>query len=146
MRPPRIFCRIIALTLLCILCARTQAAVELITRLHSTVALSESADGPSGLPQISADGRYVLFTSGANNLISNNLANLWISHYLYDRLSNTLIIASTTNAAIPARGDATDPSLSADGRAVLFSSTATNLGYMDRFSGQDIFQKNLDTG
>ncbi|HEY6226377.1 MAG TPA: hypothetical protein VI282_04570, partial [Verrucomicrobiae bacterium] len=99
------------------------------------------------MPQISADGRYVLFTSGANNVIDSEYSNLGISLYVHDRVTHTTVSASSTNGGWPGRGDAYNGSISADGKTVLFLSTSTNLGFADRISSSpDIFQKDLQTG
>src|ERR1041384_4279570 len=131
---PRHLCRIICLLVGSFFLISGDAAPNLIRRLHPSAALSESADGPSGLPQISADGRYVLFTSGANNVIDSEYSNLGISLYVHDRVTHTTVSASSTNGGWPGRGDSYNGSISADGKTVLFLSTSTNLGFADRIS------------
>jgi Tol biopolymer transport system component len=140
------FCCVLLLMVAVFQIARGRAAVELITRLHSSATLSESADGPSGLPQISADGRYVLFTSGANNLVDSTYGSLAISLYVRDRVAGTTIRASSTNGGWPARGDAFEGAISADGRFVVFSSSATNLGANLSIPFTEIYRKDLQSG
>jgi len=143
----RPFCRIVLLFAAHLfLVAGHAAALDLITRLHSSAVVSESADGPSGLPQVSADGRYVLFTSGANNLIDTKFNNLAISLYVHDRLTHATVLASSTNGGWPARGDAFEGTISADGRFVIFSSYATNLGANLSIPFTEVYRKDLQSG
>src|SRR5262249_4707659 len=75
---------------------------------------------------ISADGRYVAFTSVASNLVAgdtNNRADV----FLRDRQSGTTSLVSVDSGGNQADADSLHPSLSADGRLVSFHSAATNL-------------------
>ncbi len=78
-------------------------------------------------PAISADGRWVAFASAAANLIANDTNGAY-DIFLRDMQSNTTTLVS---ADLPGTGegktDSTSPQVSADGRYVLFFSTATNL-------------------
>jgi Tol biopolymer transport system component len=150
MHAPRFLSRVLLLTLLFSIVASSRAAVELITRLHPSAVLSESADGASGLPRVTPDGRFVLFMSGANNLTDNTAANQWISLYVHDRVTHTIRQANSTNGGWLARGDVTSGLISEDGRFVAFSTTATNLGFRDSTDrsgiAADVYQKDLETG
>jgi len=82
-------------------------------------------------PSISADGRYVAFTSDASNLVPNDLLGA-PDVFVYDRQTS-----STTRVSVTSEGfDAVDgflgtesylPTISADGRFVAFVSNAANL-------------------
>src|SRR5688500_11147230 len=135
MRAPRFLFRILLLTVALTLFP-ARAALQVITRPHAGAVVSESADGPSGLPSISADGRFVLFTSAANNLLETNPTGLAISLYLHDRVEGTTALANA-----PARGDALGGLMSADGRFVTFMSAATNVIPNDRLPYMKIYQK-----
>lgn len=93
----------------------------------TTVRASWSAAGAqlttaSDHPSISADGRYVAFTSGNGT-------------FVYDR-----VMATTQNIAAVSNGASTYTSLSSDGRYVAFVSAATNLTTTDSNSAVlDVF-------
>lgn len=89
------------------------------------------ADGPSGAPAISADGRFVAFYSRAKNLVTEGAYG---SIFVRDTCLGVENCTPSTTAADLAP-DGTAPNgkpgnhvaLSADGRFVLFESSATNL-------------------
>jgi hypothetical protein len=85
------------------------------------------ANGPSTSPAISGNGRYVAFTSSASNLVANDTNNA-TDVFLRDLESNTTTLVSVnTNGIGPGNGASYSPEISADGRYVLFQSTASNL-------------------
>ena len=106
-----------------------------------------AADGNSYDPSISADGRYVAFASGAENLSPEDAA--FNDVFVRDLVADTTTLVSRAAGATGAAGDgeSTDPSISADGRHVAFVSQATNLSAEDTDTlGQtDIFVRDLDT-
>ncbi|CAN5758125.1 PD40 domain-containing protein [soil metagenome] len=85
-------------------------------------------DGESYAPAVSADGRYVAFVSEATNLLAgdpssdpNGVADV----FLVDTETGT--IRPVSSAGAPADGSSTDVDISADGRYVVFETTATNI-------------------
>ncbi|MFZ2405828.1 MAG: hypothetical protein WAW41_11870 [Methylobacter sp.] len=72
---------------------------------------------------ISADGRYVAFSSDAENLVPGD-SNGWPDIFVYDRLTRTTSLVSVDSAGEQRYRASYDPSISADGRYVLFVSTA----------------------
>jgi archaellum component FlaF (FlaF/FlaG flagellin family) len=85
-------------------------------------------------PSISADGRFVAFTSGASNF---ELGTETSDIFVRDTLTNT-----TTNVSVDSagnRGDGDSPSISADGRFVAFESNSSNLVPGDNNNSNDIF-------
>lgn len=96
-----------------------------ITRV-SMAADGTNANGNSEDPAISADGRFVVFTSGASNLVSGD-TNGYYDVFLHDRLDGTTRrVSMGLNGAQP-NNYAVDPAISADGRQVAFLSAASNL-------------------
>lgn len=91
------------------------------------------ADHASYSPSVSADGRFVAFSSTASNLTQNQRRCLpergVCSHvFVRDRASHTTTLVSLSSSGEPADGaEAADPSLSRDGRYVAFTSDAWNL-------------------
>lgn len=85
------------------------------------------ANGVSTEPAISADGRYVVFTSAANNLVSGD-TNGRPDVFRRDLLSGTTTLISQNAAGTgAANGTSHRPIVSHDGRYVLFYSAGTNL-------------------
>ena len=88
---------------------------------------SAAGNGASDLPQISPDGRYVVYRSAASNLVPND-TNGVPDLFLYDRTtgSNTLATASRFgNWAGDNRS--TQGFFSGDSRTLVFQSTASDL-------------------
>ena len=108
------------------------------TRRISVSSADEEADGSSGSPSISADGRYVAFESSAENLIGNDTNN-FIDVYLRDRKRRTTVRVSLTNAGAEGNSESSYPFISANGRFVAFQSTATNLIGNDTNATTDIY-------
>ena len=84
-------------------------------------------NGGSGQPSISADGREVAFASAANNLTVPAVASTMTQIYTFDALTQTARLVSATASGTPADGPSSQPSLSADGRVLAFTSAASNL-------------------
>ncbi len=89
-------------------------------------------------PSISADGRYVAFESNASNLIANDTNNCK-DIFVYDRINDTIDIASVNPNGILGNGTSSYPSISGDGRYVTFQSSASNLIANDYNGYDDIF-------
>jgi hypothetical protein len=105
-----------------------------------------SGDGISTAPTISAAGRYVAFTSAADDLVAgdtNGTQNVFIRDL--QNLTTTLVSVST-DGIHPGNADSFSPQISADGRYVLFQSKASNLA-AGSFSGiQNLFFRDLQIG
>ncbi|HKI04552.1 MAG TPA: hypothetical protein VKK31_21410 [Thermoanaerobaculia bacterium] len=104
-------------------------------RLASHTAASPLAAGGIvfGLSlDLSADGRYLAFVSGASNLVRGQVdTNLRADVFVYDRVAGTSeLVSRTRRSSTTATADpvaASSPSISADGRYVAFQSGATDL-------------------
>ena len=92
----------------------------------------------SWAPDISADGRYVVFSSNANNLVLSD-TNQWGDIFLRDRLNNTTELISATTNRGPANSWSQFPVISNDGSYLAFFSWANNLTANDQNSWPDIF-------
>ena len=105
------------------------------------------ADGDSELASISADGRYVAFDSGADNLSTED-NNAVQNVFVRDLQTNVTTLASraTGTGGGSAGGDGSSdyPSISADGRYVAFESAAANLSTEDN-NVENIFVRDLQT-
>jgi Tol biopolymer transport system component len=114
------------------------------------VSISDSGlqgNGASGAAAISSDGRYVAFTSGASNLVAgdtNSTADVFIRDLRTGRTTRVDVDSHgrQTNRA----SDSWDPALSAHGRYVAFTSSASNLVAHDTNNLADVFVRDLRTG
>jgi Tol biopolymer transport system component len=95
------------------------------------------ADQDSDHPVISADGRFVAFDSLATNLVPGDTNFAW-DVFVHDLQTGVTSLVSAPAGGGSADGDSRRPHLSADGRFVVFSSLARNLGGGDPFAS-DVF-------
>ncbi len=119
--------------------------VNQTTERISVSSAGGESDGVSDYPQISADGRYVVFESAATNLVSDDTNAHW-DIFIRDRVSNTTILVSNALGGGFAAGDALSPFISPDGNKVAFSSGASDMIASDTNGQQDIFIKDLTSG
>jgi hypothetical protein len=97
------------------------------------------ANGASGNASISADGRYVVFTSEATNLVSGD-SNAAIDIFWVDVQTQQLkLVSRAVGGASSANAASLNPVMSANGRYVAFTSSATNLTNGDTNGLQDVF-------
>lgn len=93
--------------------------------------ISEPANGsePNGWsrnPVLSASGRYVAFTSNADNLVTGDI-NTFYDIFVYDQVTAQLRLVSVASDGTPADLFSYNPAISADGRFIAYGSYATNL-------------------
>ena len=88
-------------------------------------------------PAISADGRFVAFTSVAD--LVEGLQHNGPDVFLRDRTDGVTELISVSSDGIQANGWSSEPAISADGRFVAFSSHGNNLIAIDRNSTSDVF-------
>ncbi|SFJ71179.1 cadherin domain-containing protein [Planctomicrobium piriforme] len=116
------------------------------TQLASVNTAGVVGDQPSYSPAISADGRFVAFYGYATNMGVDN-PNLLAQIYVRDLQTGVTTVASTdSNGNPPDHYGALYPSLSGDGRYVIFVSNATNLVPDDTNGVSDVFMKDMQTG
>jgi TolB protein len=84
-------------------------------------------NGSSYEAAISADGRYVAFVSEATNLLKERDTNRAPDVYVRDTARNVTELISRRASGGAANGPSTHPSISADGRVVVFQSDASDL-------------------
>ncbi len=108
-----------------------------------TVCISMSADGKPGNddsrdPRIAGDGRTVVYTSYATNLVpgdTNNLPDVFV----FDRESRKTERVNLSHKGEQANNRSGEGFPSGDGRMVVFTSKATNLIEKDDNKSLDIF-------
>ena len=97
----------------------------------TTTRVSEAPDGSeangrSESPALSADGRYVAFSSEASNLVAGDDEGRY-DVFVHDLQTSTTLRVSVDPAGNDADYDVGRPSISADGRYVAFETAASNL-------------------
>jgi Tol biopolymer transport system component len=98
--------------------------------LATTVRASVSTAGAQGDgfdPSISGDGHLVVFSAYASTLVAGDANGGNSDVYMRDLTTNTTSRVSVSTAGAPANGAAAEGWITASGRYVAFSSTATNL-------------------
>jgi len=103
-----------------------------VTRTTTQVNLGPDGLGDSRTPgqertTLSADGRYIAFVSGEDKLIAGDTNSSW-DVFVRDRVSATTTRVSVAGDGAQSDGSSFSASISADGRHVAFTTSATNLG------------------
>lgn len=120
------------LTLSCSLGIAAGAVAQIPSGTASTELISVDAAGVQGNLRsyqhaITADGRFVVFSSGSTNWIEGADPNAYISNiFLRDRATGAFELISVDNSGVPGDGYSYYPSVSADGRFVAFRSSSKN--------------------
>jgi Tol biopolymer transport system component len=112
------------------------------TTRASVASDQRGATGPSFDPSISADGRLVAFTSDAGNLVPSDTNRIG-DVFVHDRQTGTTVRASVASDGTQANNLSFLPAISADGRAVAFASSATNLVAGDANQTSDVFVREV---
>lgn len=102
-------------------------------------------DGHSFDAALSADGRFVAFTSHASNLVAGD-AGGFQDIFVRDRQASTTRCVSVDSTGVQANFHSARPSISADGRFVAFVSFASNLVPGDTNGVPDVFVHDRSDG
>ena len=101
---------------------------QLLSARDASVVPPAGGDGDSCGAMVSPDGRYVVFSSAANDLVPENDRQFYLNVYLRDRASNTTTMASVSlNGTSGGNGHSLYGQVSTNGQFVLFESRAGNL-------------------
>lgn len=76
---------------------------------------------------LSADGEHIVFTSDATNMVAGDGTDTIVDGYVWHRSTDTIEKVNWSHAGGTANDDVEWPSISGDGRYVVFESKATNL-------------------
>jgi len=124
---------------------------DLVTGITTRVTTNSSGVEHNGMvwnswqTPISDDGRFVVFASDASNLAPDD-TNGVLDIYLKDLVTGLTTRLTNGFDGSQANGERADPSITPDGRYVLFSSAASNLVPGDNNGAWDTFVKDLATG
>jgi len=102
-------------------------------------------NGPSDSGAMSANGRYIVFSSTASNLVQGD-TNHVSDVFLHDQASGVTTRLSVDRNGRQANGPSDTPAISGDGRYVAFQSSASNLVRSDTNGLTDVFVRDLATG
>jgi Tol biopolymer transport system component len=110
--------------------------------LHTTERVSVSDDGAQGgngsfHPEISGDGRYVVFDTIAANLLGGSPSSYW-QILVRDLVQDTNRLASQSSTGVAGNGFSLMPNISTDGRYVVFLTDSTNLSTDDGDGWPDV--------
>src|SRR5262245_19378532 len=114
------------------------SAVAQSTQRASVDSAGLQGNGTSGSGGCSADGRWVVFSSNAGNLVPSD-TNAAVDIFLHDLVGGSTTRVSVDSAGQQSNGYSSSPSLSADGRYVAFDSQASNLVSGDTNGVGDVF-------
>ena len=108
-----------------------------------TSRVSVGSDGTEGndfsiSPSISADGRYVVYYSDADNLVAND-TNGVSDIFVHDRQTRVNARVSLSNTGGESNDSSGNPAISGDGRTVAYESAASNLVTGDTNGDYDVF-------
>ncbi len=143
----RLLAPVVALCTLAATVAGAGTGVRPVSLISPQLLPGDTGAGDSGVGTFSGDGRFVFFLSSAPNLVTNDHNGL-----LLDVFRRELATGKTTLVSVRAdgkgsgNGQATDFSVSADGRLAAFSSSASDLVPGDVNGASDVFLRDLATG
>ena len=115
------------------------------TTTGAIVCASTGGNGDAGWPAISADGNWVTYPSLATNLVSGDTNN---QRDIFKADAHTGAVTRVNTDVTSSQANNTNgaPSISGDGRYVVFWSAATNLIVGDTNNTWDIYRKDTLTG
>ena len=115
------------------------------TTLVSTSSSGTQGNNHSSNPYISADGKHVVFESEASNLVDGD-TNGYGDIFIKDIQTGVITLVSTSSSGVQGIFDSSNPSISADGKYVVFDSFSSNLVDGDTNDTLDIFLKDIQEG
>lgn len=125
--------------------------VQPLTVTYQGLSPSVGGNSDSLAGQMSADGRFVVFVSTANNLVTDDHAasplGSFLDVFLRDLTTGQTTLVSANSAGTDSGNkDSNDPAVSADGRFVAFQSDASDLVTNDFNLTSDIFVRDVVNG
>lgn len=104
----------------------------------------DQANDGSGMHGLSADGRYLVFTSGASNLVPGGVGSAG-GVFVRDLILRTNELVSLTADGSHPNNGVFSPSISGNGRFVAFASTSSNMVPGDPAVDTDLYVFDRDT-
>jgi Tol biopolymer transport system component len=98
-------------------------------------------------PGFSADGRFLVFTSRANNLVTNDSNAIWLDVFVRDLLTDTTTLVSVNSSGTGGGdGNSFNPMISSNGQFIAFETAASNLVMNDTNGVNDIYVRDMMAG
>ena len=143
MKPPLIISLVVVV--IAATCPSRLNAAEPIRTVSSSSFHAISGGGNSLNPAFSGNGRFIVFVSQANNLVTNDDNALHLDVFVRDLLTgSTTLVSVNTSSLGGGNDDSNYPSISADGQFVAFQSFASNLAGNDTNGLSDVFVRDLE--
>lgn len=144
----RLCLRVVALLLLAGIQFTSPAApLQLLSARNPLNPLPAGGDGNSVTPVITPNGRFVLFSSAANDLVPGDNNQLGLDVFLRDRWSDSTVLVSTNFMGLGGgNGNSINGVISTNGQFVAFQSDANDLLPGDTNGASDIFLRDLHAG
>jgi hypothetical protein len=117
--------------------------------LQTTVRISngingEQANGDSATPQMTGNGRFIVFGSTATNLIAND-GNNFKDIFIYDTVNKTTERITQTKDGVGYNDHSGVANISDDGRYIVFPSLASNWVGEDLYNGLNVLLHDRET-
>ncbi|MGB7875050.1 MAG: hypothetical protein WBL25_11755, partial [Anaerolineales bacterium] len=116
-----------------------------ITTRVSVDSSGVQANAASSTPVISDDGRYIVFSSAGSNLVAGD-TNGKTDVFVHDRQTGATTLTSVNSSGAQADGGGSSPSISGDGRYVVFLSDSNNLASGTEDFGKLVYVRDRQTG
>jgi Tol biopolymer transport system component len=128
-------------------CRANVTPTQSISVRNPSVPLTTGGDGDSIAPFIGPDGRYVVFSSVANDLTPGGNGQVVLNIYLRDRTAaTTTLVSPNLNGTGGGNDNSVLPQVSTNGQLVVFQSDASDLVSNDINNVTDIFLRNVTAG
>jgi len=99
------------------------------------------------MPAFSEDGRFIIFASFANNLVTNDTLAPFLDIFVRDlTTSNTTLVTANLTGVGGGNGSSGSPAISSNGQFVAFESAASDLILNSTQGLSDVFVRDLLTG
>ncbi|MBI5361622.1 MAG: PD40 domain-containing protein [Planctomycetes bacterium] len=115
------------------------------TEIASVSTTGVPGNNQSYTPAISADSRYTAFASLAHTLVSGDTNGLF-DVFVQDRVGGATTRVSVGTGNVQGNGESVGPSISGDGRWIVFGSAASNLVANDTNATGDLFLHDRQLG
>ena len=121
-------------------------SMQSVSVRDTTLPFRAGGNGDSVAPAMTADGRFVLFSSSANDLVPGDNSQLGLDVFLRDRSSNTTVLVSANFSGTGGgNGNSLAGQVSTNDRYVMFQSDASDLLPGDTNGISDIFVRDVQT-
>jgi hypothetical protein len=123
-----------------------QTGITTLVSVDSAGVQASGVSKNSPIPiSISGDGRFVVFTSRATNLVSGD-TNAAEDVFMHDMQTGTTTLVSVDSFGVQGNNTSSSPEISVNGRYVVFASPAANFVDGDTNEARDVFVRDLQTG